>query len=82
MVGLDDYLFDEPLNFAFEGRNFYRERKSLVAYKVTGKSWVNNHAHILKPLAEIELDYLDYQLFFYPFTGGLTGTTGRKKLTQ
>ena len=78
---IDDYLFDEPLILVVEDETFTGREKPF-SYKVTGKSWVNNHAHILKPLAGIELDYLNYQLFFYPFTERTTGTTGRKKLTQ
>ena len=78
---IDDYLFDEPLILVVEDETFTGREKPF-SYKVAGKSWVNNHAHILKPLAGIELDYLNYQLFFYPFTERTTGTTGRKKLTQ
>jgi type I restriction enzyme S subunit len=78
---IDDFLFDEPLILVVEDETFTgRERP--FSYKIEGKSWVNNHAHILKTLPRIEIDFLNYQLFYYPLTKRTTGTTGRKKLTQ
>jgi len=79
--GSDDYLFDEPLILVVEDETFTGREKPF-SYKIEGKAWVNNHAHILKPLPGLDIDYLNYQLFFYPLTKRTTGTTGRKKLTQ
>lgn len=46
---VDDYLFDETLILIGEdGANLYSRSKQL-AFLATGKYWVNNHAHILKP---------------------------------
>jgi type I restriction enzyme S subunit len=78
---INDYLFDEPLILVVEDETFTGREKPF-SYKITGKSWVNNHAHILKPLPGVDIDYLNFQLFYYPFTAITTGTTGRKKLTQ
>jgi len=46
---VDDYIFDEPLILIGEdGANLvYRNLK--LAFIASGKYWVNNHAHILKP---------------------------------
>jgi type I restriction enzyme S subunit len=49
---------------------------------ITGKSWVNNHAHVLRPTPAVIPGYLNYSLMFYPFTPLTTGSTGRRKLTQ
>ncbi|MCP9850839.1 restriction endonuclease subunit S [Cyanobium sp. Morenito 9A2] len=47
---VEDYLFDEPLILVAEdGANLY-SRSSPLAFVAPGKYWVNNHAHILKPV--------------------------------
>jgi type I restriction enzyme S subunit len=78
---IDDYLFDEPLVLVVEDETF-TARELPFSYKITGKSWVNNHAHILKPKGGLDIDFLNYQLSYYPFLPLTTGTTGRKKLTK
>ena len=78
---IDDYLFNEPLVCVVEDETF-TGREIPFSYKITGKTWVNNHAHVLKPTENLDIDFLNYQLFFYPFLRLTTGTTGRKKLTK
>jgi type I restriction enzyme, S subunit len=78
---IDDFLFDEPLILVVEDETFVG-RELPFSYKITGKSWVNNHAHILKPKEILDIDFLNYQLAYYPFLPLTTGTTGRKKLTK
>jgi len=78
---IDDYLFDEPLILVVEDETF-TARELPFSYKITGKSWVNNHAHILKPKEGLDIDFLNYQSYYYPFLPLTTGTTGRKKLTK
>lgn len=47
---VEDYIFDEPLILVAEdGANLY-SRSTALAFVANGKYWVNNHAHILKPL--------------------------------
>ncbi len=47
---VEDYLFDEPLILVAEdGANLF-SRSSPLAFVASGRYWVNNHAHILKPL--------------------------------
>lgn len=76
-----DYIFDDELVLlAEDGGNFGSEERS-IAYKVSGKCWVNNHAHVLKPKASIDVDYLCYSLMFYRVDGMVNGAT-RMKLTQ
>jgi type I restriction enzyme S subunit len=82
LVGwIDDFLFNEPLVLVVEDETFVG-RKIPFSYKIIGKSWVNNHAHVLRPTKAVDVDYLNYSLQYYPFLPLTTGTTGRKKLTQ
>lgn len=78
---IDDYIFDEPtLLLAEDGMNLVF-RNSPVVYKATGKYWVNNHAHVLKPKKDTNIDfYLEYleHISYLPY---ITGTY-QKKITQ
>lgn len=78
---IDDFLFNEPLVLVVEDETF-TGREIPFSYKVLGKSWVNNHAHVLQATSALNTDFLNFQLAFYPFLRLTTGTTGRKKLTQ
>lgn len=76
-----DYIFDDELVLlAEDGGNFDSQDKP-IAYRVSGKCWVNNHAHVLKPKSNINVDYLCYSLMFYDVSSLVNGAT-RKKLTQ
>jgi type I restriction enzyme S subunit len=78
---IDRALFDEPLILVVEDETF-TGREIPFSYKITGPSWVNNHAHVLRSTSAVDVDYLNYSLAYYPFTALTTGTTGRKKLTK
>ncbi len=78
---IDQWLFDEPLVLVTEDETFYGRTKP-IAYRVTGKCWVNNHAHVLRPLAPLDTRFIHFSLMHYPVWPWLTGTTGRAKLTQ
>lgn len=43
-----EYLFDEPLLLISEDGANLLARSSPIAFSIDGKSWVNNHAHVLK----------------------------------
>lgn len=45
---IDDYIFDESLVLLAEDGHFGIPGRS-IAYAVSGKCWVNNHAHVLRP---------------------------------
>jgi type I restriction enzyme S subunit len=78
---IDDYIYNETLVLVVEDETF-TGRQLPFSYKISGKSWVNNHAHVLRNTKAVQIDYLNYSLAYYPFTPLTTGTTGRKKLTQ
>jgi type I restriction enzyme S subunit len=78
---IDKHLFDEDLVLVVEDETFIGRVKPF-SYVVRGKSWVNNHAHVLRPLGGITSDFLNLVLCQYPFIPLTSGTTARRKLTQ
>ena len=79
-VGLiDDYLFDGEYILLGEDAAPFLDKNAQKAYMIIGKSWVNNHAHILKPL--ILSKYLTHCLNSINYLNYVYGTT-RLKLTQ
>jgi type I restriction enzyme S subunit len=60
---IDDYIFDEDLLLLSEDGANLINRSTPIAFVASGKYWVNNHAHVLKPLPTImSLRYLEYVL--------------------
>lgn len=43
-----DYIFDEPLLLISEDGANLLARSTPIAFSISGKTWVNNHAHVLK----------------------------------
>ena len=78
---INDFIFDEPLVLlAEDGGHFFNPARG-IAYKISGKTWVNNHAHVLKPKNGLDIDYLCLVLKSMDVTKHLTGST-RAKLTK
>ncbi|MEU3410902.1 restriction endonuclease subunit S [Streptomyces sp. NPDC006658] len=78
---IDEALFDEPLVLVVEDETFTGRTKPF-SYLITGPSWVNNHAHVLRPKNGITPAALNILLSFYDFIPLTSGSTGRRKLTQ
>ena len=78
---VDDYIFDDELVLLAEDGGNFNSKEKPIAYRVSGKCWVNNHAHVLKPKQGINVDYLCYALMYYDVSGLVNGAT-RQKLTQ
>lgn len=56
-----DYLFDEDLILLGEDGENILSRNCRLVFKISGKTWVNNHAHVLKPNTYVSIDFLtDY----------------------
>ena len=72
---VDGYLFDEPLVLLGEdGAKWESGEKS--AFAINGKTWVNNHAHVIRPNREKLLDsWLIYYLNFADLSDFITGVT-------
>ncbi|WP_418262952.1 restriction endonuclease subunit S [Flavobacterium faecale] len=78
---INDYIFNEELVLVGEdGAPFFDKFKN-VAYKISGKSWVNNHAHVLKGKNGISNDILLHFFNQFDYSGFVGGTT-RLKLNQ
>ena len=78
-TGLLDYvkefLFDEKLVLLGEDGAKWNAG-DISAYIIEGKSWVNNHAHVLRPKRQLISDeYLTYYLNFSDLSGYITGVT-------
>ena len=79
---IDDYLFDEELVLLGEDGAPFLEFGRPKAYIVRGKSWVNNHAHVLRALRGLTSNiYLSHYLNTVDYTDYVTGST-RLKLNQ
>ena len=70
-----DYIFDEKLVLLGEDGAKWGAGED-TAYIITGKSWVNNHAHALRPKREIVIDeLLVYYLNYANLQSFITGVT-------
>lgn len=75
-----DYLFDgEFILIGEDGANLLT-RSSALAFKATGKFWVNNHAHILKPKSG-NIDYFTCLLESIDYAVWVSGSA-QPKLTS
>lgn len=79
---INGWIFDEPLILLAEDGGYFDEYMTRpVAYKISGKSWVNNHAHVLKPKAKFEFNFVFYSLEHKNIMPFIKGGT-RAKLNQ
>ncbi|CYU72985.1 restriction endonuclease subunit S [Streptococcus suis] len=78
---VDDYIFDgDYLLVSEDGANLIA-RKTPIAFSVTGKSWINNHAHVLKFESDIDRKYVSYYLNHIDLTPYISGAA-QPKLNQ
>ena len=78
---VEDYLFDEPLVLVGEDGAKWDAGEN-TAYPIAGKTWVNNHAHVLRPDRTELLDQFLVTLFVQSdLSRYITGVTV-PKLTQ
>ena len=78
---VDDFIFDDNLVLLSEDGANIIDRNYRVAFIINGKTWVNNHAHVLKPKQDIDLDFLSESLERLDYAPYNTGTT-MPKLNQ
>lgn len=75
---IDAYLFDgEHVLISEDGENL-RSRNTPIAFKVDGKFWVNNHAHILKGKEKHFNDWIIYHFANLDLSPYLTGAVQPK----
>ena len=76
---IDDYITDgEYVLLGEDGAPFLNSFAN-KAYVISGKAWVNNHAHVLRSKGSNK--FLCYYLNYFNYKGYVSGTT-RLKLTQ
>jgi type I restriction enzyme S subunit len=79
---IDSFIFDEPLILLAEDGGHFDNPDRGIAYEISGKTWVNNHAHVLKPQnGDLDLTYLRRVLESYDVRPFINGST-RSKLTK
>lgn len=75
---VDDYIFDEELVLLGEDGANIITRSSPLAFKASGRYWVNNHAHVMRPSAQVNIDYLVAYLESLDYSKFNTGTAQPK----
>jgi len=79
---IDGYIFDEPLILiAEDGGRFDEYAERPIAYRISGRSWVNNHAHVLRARDNFCQDAVFYTLEHKDIQAFIVGGT-RSKLNQ
>ena len=76
---IDGYLTDGEYVLLGEDGAPFLDMYAKKAYIISGKSWVNNHAHVLRSKSNNK--FLCYYLNYFNYKGYVSGTT-RLKLTQ
>ncbi len=60
---INDYRVDDSVILMAEDGGYFDEYMTRpIAYRMSGKFWVNNHAHILKSKPDFDQDFLFYSL--------------------
>lgn len=78
---IDGFIFDEiTLLLEEDGMNLLF-RSSPVVFKASGKYWVNNHAHVLRPCEKTDVDFYSEYLEYISYEPYVTGTY-QKKITK
>ncbi len=76
-----DYIFDGDFLLVSEDGANLLARSTPIAFSVGGKSWVNNHAHVLKFETYVERRYVEYYLNSIDLTPYISGAA-QPKLNQ
>ena len=76
-----DYIFDGDFLLVSEDGANLVARNTPIAFSISGKSWVNNHAHILKFNNYVERRYVEYYLNSIDLTPYISGAA-QPKLNQ
>ncbi len=75
---VDRHIFDETLLLLSEDGANLVDRNTPIAFKVEGKSFVNNHAHVYRPKELIDVDYVAEMIERMDVSQYLTGTAQPK----
>jgi type I restriction enzyme, S subunit len=75
---VNDFIFDDDLILLGEDGENILSRSCKLAFRVSGKIWVNNHAHVLKPKTGNDIGYLVEYLESLDYTQFNSGTAQPK----
>jgi type I restriction enzyme S subunit len=78
---VNNYIFDEEIILLGEDGENIISRNLPLAFRVSGKCWINNHAHVIKPNENTDIDFLTYSLELINYEPYNTGTA-QPKLNQ
>ena len=73
-----DYIFDGDFLLVSEDGANLLARNSPIAFSISGKTWVNNHAHVLKFETYAERKYVEYYLNSIDLTPYISGAAQPK----
>lgn len=75
---VNDYIFDDDLILLGEDGENILSRNLPLAFRASGKIWVNNHAHVLKPKEHFDIEFLTNFLESLDYSLLNTGTAQPK----
>lgn len=78
---VEDYIFDETLLLVSEDGANLLARVTPIAFEISGKTWVNNHAHVLRFENYALQKYIEYAINLQDVAQYITGST-QPKLNQ
>lgn len=78
---VEDYIFNESLLLISEDGANLLARSTPIAFSIEGKSWVNNHAHVLRFSNMIQQKYVELYLNHISLEAYITGSA-QPKLNQ
>lgn len=76
-----DYIFDEDILLISEDGANLVMRSTPIAFSVSGKVWVNNHAHVVRFESKATQKYIEICFALTDISGSITGTA-QPKLNQ
>lgn len=83
---VSDYIFDEDLLLVSEDGANLLARTYPIAFSISGKTWVNNHAHVLRTASASSRIYLETLINMLDISEFVTGSAqpklNQKKLNQ
>lgn len=78
---VDNYIFDEDILLISEDGANLIARVTPIAFSVSGKVWVNNHAHVVRFKKRYTQTYIEYYFAQIDISNYITGTA-QPKLNQ
>ena len=78
---VEDYIFNESLLLVSEDGANLLARSTPIAFSIEGKTWVNNHAHVLRFSNTVQQKYVELYLNHISLEAYITGSA-QPKLNQ